>query len=367
MADDELPPAIPAATVVLLRDGAGRARDAHVATQLEARVRRWRVGVPGRAHRSRGLSRRRDRPPTMPRPPRPPATRPPARRWKRPGSRSTPTGLIWFAHWTPGALAARRFATWFFMARAPEGAVTVDDGEIHEHQWIRPADAMARRDAGEIEIIPPTWMTLRLLTEESTVDATLAAARARDPQIYVTHIDARRRRHRVDLAGRRGLRRRRHDQAGAPQPPADARRRLARRDLLTRPGQGAPGARIRGERRVVSRVPGHPHEVLSVSPIRSPQRSRITSWLDSPDLRWGRRLVVLVTAVALLAVACSDSGGSDQAQSTTTLPGSTGRDDGADHAATTSEEDRHDSRHARRARSRRTSTARPPPARSATR
>lgn len=99
-----------------------------------------------------------------------------------------PTGLIWFAHWTPGALAARRFATWFFMARAPEGTVTVDDGEIHEHQWIRPDDAMARRDAGEIEIIPPTWMTLLLLTEESTVDATLAAASAREPQIYRTHI-----------------------------------------------------------------------------------------------------------------------------------------------------------------------------------
>jgi 8-oxo-dGTP pyrophosphatase MutT (NUDIX family) len=99
-----------------------------------------------------------------------------------------PAGLVWFAHWTPGALAARRFATWFFMTRAPEGAVTVDDGEIHEHQWIGPADAMARRDAGEIEIIPPTWMTLRLLTEESTVESTLAAASARDPQIYRTHI-----------------------------------------------------------------------------------------------------------------------------------------------------------------------------------
>jgi hypothetical protein len=74
------------------------------------------------------------------------------------------------------------------MTRAPEGAVTVDDGEIHEHQWIRPGDAMARRETGEIEIIPPTWMTLRLLTEESTVESTLAAASARDPQIYRTHI-----------------------------------------------------------------------------------------------------------------------------------------------------------------------------------
>jgi 8-oxo-dGTP pyrophosphatase MutT (NUDIX family) len=99
-----------------------------------------------------------------------------------------PDGLVWFAHWTPGALAARRFSTWFFMTRAPDGAVTVDDGEIHEHQWIRPAEAVARRDAGEIELIPPTWMTLRLLSEHPTVDATLAAARTREPQIYITRI-----------------------------------------------------------------------------------------------------------------------------------------------------------------------------------
>jgi hypothetical protein len=31
-------------------------------------------------------------------------------------------------------------------------------------------------------------MTLRLLAQEQSVDATLAAARASEPQIYVTHI-----------------------------------------------------------------------------------------------------------------------------------------------------------------------------------
>ena len=96
--------------------------------------------------------------------------------------------LVWFAHWTPGPLAARRFATWFFMARAPEGVVVVDDGEIHEHLWIRPTEAMTRRDAGEIELIPPTWMTLHMLADEPSVDAAMAAARSHEPQIYITHI-----------------------------------------------------------------------------------------------------------------------------------------------------------------------------------
>jgi 8-oxo-dGTP pyrophosphatase MutT (NUDIX family) len=185
--DTELPPAIPAATVVLLRDApdgletlmlrrnsklafAGGAwvfpggridpedyPDGEVSTEDDRVAQAARTAAVREAQEEAGLV-------------------------------VDPDGLVWFAHWTPGALAARRFATWFFMARAPAGAVTVDDGEIHEHRWIRPAEAIARREAGEVELIPPTWMTLRLLEEHPTVEATLAAARDRDPAIYLTHI-----------------------------------------------------------------------------------------------------------------------------------------------------------------------------------
>src|SRR4051812_47078770 len=80
-----------------------------------------------------------------------------------------PEALVWFAHWTPPAGEVRRFATWFFLTGAPEGTVVVDDGEIRDHGWMRPADALARRDAGEIELIPPTWVTLRWLAGAGTV------------------------------------------------------------------------------------------------------------------------------------------------------------------------------------------------------
>jgi 8-oxo-dGTP pyrophosphatase MutT (NUDIX family) len=98
------------------------------------------------------------------------------------------TSLVWFSHWTPADRVPIRFATWFFMAPAPEGAVTVDDGEIHEHRWIRPGEAIRRRDLGEIEIIPPTWVTLYTLAGLPTVDAALEWARARDPQYYLSHL-----------------------------------------------------------------------------------------------------------------------------------------------------------------------------------
>ena len=101
-----------------------------------------------------------------------------------------PTSLVWFAHWTPPSAGHnnRRFATWFFAARAPTGTVVIDDGEIREHLWIRPIDALRRRDDGEILIIPPTWMTLHMLAEAASVDDLLAGMRAGEPAVYVTRI-----------------------------------------------------------------------------------------------------------------------------------------------------------------------------------
>jgi 8-oxo-dGTP pyrophosphatase MutT (NUDIX family) len=101
-----------------------------------------------------------------------------------------PEDLVWFAHWTPPASGhnQRRFATWFFAARAPQGTVTVDDGEIRDHLWIRPADALRRRDDGEILIIPPTWVTLHTLASGDSVDEVLTLLDAGEPTVYVTRL-----------------------------------------------------------------------------------------------------------------------------------------------------------------------------------
>ena len=96
--------------------------------------------------------------------------------------------LAFVSHWTPPGLAPKRFATWFFVAPAPEGAVAIDMGEIHEEAWMRPTDALARRDGGEIELAPPTWVTLHYLSEFDTVDALMADAHAREPVYYETQM-----------------------------------------------------------------------------------------------------------------------------------------------------------------------------------
>ena len=57
-----------------------------------------------------------------------------------------------FAHWTPPPIAPKRFLTWFFLARAPDDRIAIDHGEIREHAWMSSSQALAKRDAGEIEL-----------------------------------------------------------------------------------------------------------------------------------------------------------------------------------------------------------------------
>jgi 8-oxo-dGTP pyrophosphatase MutT (NUDIX family) len=89
-----------------------------------------------------------------------------------------PASLRRWSHWTPPARQDKRFTTAFFVAPAVDGAATVvvDDVEIREHCWTTPAEALARRDAGEISLAPPTFITLHQLLPHRDVAAVLAAA-----------------------------------------------------------------------------------------------------------------------------------------------------------------------------------------------
>jgi len=97
-------------------------------------------------------------------------------------------GLVPFAHWTPPALTPRRFSTWFFVATAPEGSVTVDGGEIHDHAWVLPGEALLQRDRGEIQLAPPTWVSLHRLAGYADVPTAIADSRLRTPEVFTTRL-----------------------------------------------------------------------------------------------------------------------------------------------------------------------------------
>ena len=100
----------------------------------------------------------------------------------------TTDSMVPFSHWTPPPITPKRFLTWFFTAAAPAGEVVIDDGEIKAHDWMRPGTALERRDAGDIELAPPTFVTLFELAGCGDLAAALAMASARSPERFQTQI-----------------------------------------------------------------------------------------------------------------------------------------------------------------------------------
>jgi 8-oxo-dGTP pyrophosphatase MutT (NUDIX family) len=104
------------------------------------------------------------------------------------GIGSRPEDFVWFSHWTPPPSTPKRFATWFFAAVADEHVVSIDGGEIQNHQWLSPAMALSRHAAGEIDLAPPTWVTLYQLSRYPTMDRLLSHLRAAGPRYYETRL-----------------------------------------------------------------------------------------------------------------------------------------------------------------------------------
>ena len=90
-----------------------------------------------------------------------------------------PARLEFVAHWLTPVGESRRFDTRFFMAEAPPSQEPLhDDSETIASLWVRPSDALARWEARELQMFPPTVASLRALDEHATVTDAMAAARS---------------------------------------------------------------------------------------------------------------------------------------------------------------------------------------------
>jgi 8-oxo-dGTP pyrophosphatase MutT (NUDIX family) len=97
--------------------------------------------------------------------------------------------FIWFAHWTPPASTARRFATWFFLTHTDDDhEIIVDGGEIQNHQWINPSEALQQHAKGKIDLAPPTWVSLYHLSRFDTIDQALNKLKEQPPRYYQTRV-----------------------------------------------------------------------------------------------------------------------------------------------------------------------------------
>jgi 8-oxo-dGTP pyrophosphatase MutT (NUDIX family) len=85
-----------------------------------------------------------------------------------------------FSRWITPAEVKVRFDTWFFAARAPDGArVTPDGGECVDARWLRPSDALAAGARDELLLVFPTIKHLEELRRFGSVADALDAAGGR--------------------------------------------------------------------------------------------------------------------------------------------------------------------------------------------
>jgi len=90
-----------------------------------------------------------------------------------------PDAMVPLSHWTTPTVERRRFATWFFAAPlAGDCAVTIDNSEIHEARWLGLGEALEAHAAGELNLMPPTYVTLLNLAGYADLASMLTAEAA---------------------------------------------------------------------------------------------------------------------------------------------------------------------------------------------
>lgn len=78
-------------------------------------------------------------------------------------------------HWITPPFERRRYDTWFFAARLPQGQAARGVTTESDHsRWVRPGDLLTERDAGSAVMLPPTVVMLEELAEHREIAAFLA-------------------------------------------------------------------------------------------------------------------------------------------------------------------------------------------------
>jgi 8-oxo-dGTP pyrophosphatase MutT (NUDIX family) len=91
--------------------------------------------------------------------------------------------LVTLARWVTPDVSPRRFDTLFFLAGFPADApVRVDGSEIASHRWFSPRAALAAHHAAEIQLAPPTFVSVTWLEAHANV-AAAASAFAAEPTL----------------------------------------------------------------------------------------------------------------------------------------------------------------------------------------
>ena len=97
--------------------------------------------------------------------------------------------LVPWARWVTPLVERRRYDARFVLARAPSGQEAAHDKiEVTAGEWLSPAGALEKWEAGEIQLPPPTLRTIEQLADLRSVDAAFARAREdAPPRVVMPH------------------------------------------------------------------------------------------------------------------------------------------------------------------------------------
>ena len=91
--------------------------------------------------------------------------------------------------WLTPVFEPRRYRTWFFVARLPEGQVTRDvSSESSSVDWTSAVDAVRAVEDEKILMLPPTWLTCLDVAQHPTADDVLAEASRRVVEMFTPEV-----------------------------------------------------------------------------------------------------------------------------------------------------------------------------------
>lgn len=102
------------------------------------------------------------------------------------GLEPCPDNMVLLSHWTTPVGEPRRFSTWIYAAPvASDDDVVIDGSEIHDSNWMSVRSAAQQHEAGKMNMLPPTYITLRNLARYASVAEAIEAERSTPvPEVF---------------------------------------------------------------------------------------------------------------------------------------------------------------------------------------
>jgi len=104
------------------------------------------------------------------------------------GIHISPDGLVMLSRWTTPEFQPKRYKTWFFVAAVDDQRVQVDGGETLHYSWMTPSQALNAQKNGEIHMMPPTFVSLEILSQYASVKEALAGLKDQTPEYFLPRV-----------------------------------------------------------------------------------------------------------------------------------------------------------------------------------